>query len=402
MRMSWNTHAIMTRAALRSERSSLMDRRLPVVELEDFLSEVGEAIQVVIRWYWDLLNLKIKSASQRVEPPAEIRSVELFLEALRINPNYRIPYVKVVPLDRISPAVLHDPSRAGPPGGSYIETPPREEISALEILCAFSDEPDWGMDQDLFLIDRYGYGRSPYGGESGQSSQAPFHMAFLFESPLLLGGLPQLRRSFLEERVRIFFALGQLAFKHGVEYWGWRFTAWAMHYLQDLTQPYHARAFPFPILKILGRFLAAGDFTSFAEKNENFLRNRHMLFEAAVHFLLNDAVKRYSTHHFLPALADSGEADVATVKLVIKSSARIAANMATEINQSLVALMADPRLDDPDYFIGDDRSYRIEESLPEAARRRPDIFRRFTELVKVCLLQTGKVTRFCVRRMEAL
>ena len=30
----------------------------------------------------------------------------------------------------------------------------------------------------------------------------------------------------------------------GHDYWAWRFTGWGMHYLQDLTQPYHARVLP--------------------------------------------------------------------------------------------------------------------------------------------------------------
>ena len=34
------------------------------------------------------------------------------------------------------------------------------------------------------------------------------------------------------------------AFKTGHPYWGWRFAGWSLHYVQDLTQPYHARVLP--------------------------------------------------------------------------------------------------------------------------------------------------------------
>ncbi len=122
---------------------------------------------------------------------------------------------------------------------------PGETVSPSQVFATFSDEPDWGMDQNLYPIREYGYGPAPFGAETGKSSQAPFHMAFLHENPIVTALVPDLRRSFMEQRIRVSFALARTAFAHRVDYWGWRFAAWAAHYLQDLTQPYHARPFRF-------------------------------------------------------------------------------------------------------------------------------------------------------------
>jgi hypothetical protein len=305
-------------------------------------------------------------------------------------------------MDELSSTTPHDPSRSGPPGGAYVETVEGEKLSAREILCAFSDEPDWGMDQELFTIAEYGYGPSPFGGDNGVSSQAPFHMAFFHENPLLVMVVPRLRLSFMEERVRVFYALAQLALNRGVHYWAWRFTAWAMHYLQDLCQPYHARAVPVPLRKILGRVLKARNLKTFIERNRNLLRNRHLVFEAAVHFMLNDAFKRFSTHPFLLSLAEGGESNAGTVRSVMLECARVAGGLAVRTNEAVVKLMKDPRLDDPDYLLSDDPTYRIDETVPEAAKNRPDDYGRFIDLTKISLMETGRVTRFAVHRAEVL
>jgi hypothetical protein len=258
------------------------------------------------------------------------------------------------------------------------------------------------MDQDLFTVEGYNYGPSPYGGDTGMSSQAPFHMAFLYESPIFAALVPRLRKSFMEERVRVFLALAQLAFAKGIAYWGWRFSSWAMHYLQDLTQPYHARALPFSLLKIIRRAQWAGNWRAFAAANRNLLRNRHVLFEAVTHFLLNDAVKRYSTHPLLLSLAGGGESTEGTVGAVMKQAASVAASLAAKADESVARLIDDPRIEDPRFSLADHPDYDIEETVWTAASDRSDAFEQFMELLCACLAEAGKVTRLTVRRTDAL
>ena len=41
-----------------------------------------------------------------------------------------------------------------------------------------------------------------------------------------------------------YLRLAQFAFRTGHDYWGYRFLGWGLHYVQDLTQPYHATVMP--------------------------------------------------------------------------------------------------------------------------------------------------------------
>ncbi len=410
---SWNTHALITQAALSTVNAPRLDDSISVVALEPFLSIAKDPLREMLKWYYELLDRKALGAAAKrgaiSEMPKEILTTGGFLAALKLNVNCPLQYVRVLKPEEISPDAPHDPSRAGPPGGMYVETGQEEAIQAREVLCTFSDEPDWGIDQDLFSVAQYGYGSCPFGPGHGPSSQAPFHMAFLHENPLVMALRPGLGRSFIGERVQLFFALAGLAMESGVDYWGWRFAAWAMHYLQDITQPYHARPFPAARLPLLVRFILHPNPRRFAAKNENYLKNRHILFESGVHFLLNEAVKKRADHPFLRALAGkiSGTGfqtrpyrpidSKMGMKSLMKESSRVAADLARQIDRTMMALMDDPRISDRSYSLDKDRAFRIDEILPSAGRERPDLFDDFIRLVSMCLARTGEVSRYAVQ-----
>jgi len=410
---SGNSHALITRAALSTINAPRLDDSIPVIALEAFLSLAKDPLREVLKWYYELLDRKVQgTAAQRgaiAEIPKEILTTADFLAALKLNVNCPLQYVRVLSPEEISPDAPHDPSRAGPPGGIYVQTRQAEAIQAREILCTFSDEPDWGMDQDLFSVAQYGYGSCPFGPGHGPSSQAPFHMAFLHENPLVMALRPSLGRSFMGERIQLFFALAGLAIESGVDYWGWRFAAWAMHYLQDITQPYHARPFPAARLPLLIRFILHPNPRRFAAKNENYLKNRHILFESAVHFLLNEAVKKRADHPFLRALAGKiGSGGFQTrpyrpidlkmgLKSLMKESSRVAADLARQIDRTMMALMDDRRISVPSYSLDKDRAFRIDEILPSVREERPDLFDDFMRLVSMCLARTGEVSRYAVQ-----
>ena len=62
--------------------------------------------------------------------------------------------------------------------------------------------------------------------------------------PLMYASSGALRRTFPEYRMHLWQTLARHAMLSGHPYWGWRFAGWAMHYAQDLTQPYHANVLP--------------------------------------------------------------------------------------------------------------------------------------------------------------
>jgi len=393
---SWNTHCILTRVALKSARLSRLNDKVAVVGLEDFLASARDRLPDLLNWHWGLIAKKSGLAGQCWRLSGAVRTAADFLEALRLNPNVRFHYVRALLPEEASPHDPHDQSREGPPGISYALTSLGEMIPAKEVLSTFSDEPDWGMDQDLFPIGEYGYGPAPFGAATGMSSQAPFHMAFLHESRLLTTIVPRLRRNFMAERFQVFLALVKLAFKKGIDYWGWRFLAWAMHYLQDLTQPYHARAFPPSKTGMLGRLVLKPGFWTSSGAKRNYLRNRHVLFEAAVHFMLNNAAKKESDHPFLGALAHDGDAFQGTLDGVMKESAEVPARLAPQIDHVMVRAINDPRVADVNYSLEEDPEARIDHALAKAAAERPHVLQEFVDLVCACLSQAGKVTRYTV------
>ncbi|MEW6114331.1 MAG: hypothetical protein AB1664_19515 [Thermodesulfobacteriota bacterium] len=395
--LSWNTHALLTWGALASSCDSDLEQQIPVVSIEELLIAIGSDLADVLRHYGAQIAQKSRVHSPN-EPPGRIRTVDQFLRALRVNPRTMLHQVRVLKPNEVPPDSAHDPSRDGPPGGVYVPVSDGERISAIDILATYSDEPDWLMDQDLFLIDEYGYGPIPYGPPTGLSSQAPFHLAFLHENPLLKAVLPHLRTNFVEERVQLFFALARLAFAAKIDYWGWRFTAWGMHYLQDMTQPYHAKVFPFPLWRVLLRVIRERDRKNFAERNKNLLRNRHLAFEGIIHFLLNEAFKKHRSDPFLNALKGDDALGAVTIPAAIEVSTRKAAGAAIRANAAMEALMQEPRLNDPDYFLADDHAYRIEDTLPKAAAERPRQYQTFVDLVCDSLRDAGRITRYCIRR----
>lgn len=102
--------------------------------------------------------------------------------------------------------------------------------SARQILIDFSDEPDWEMDQHLDLSWMQAF----HGGSQGYRHM--YYPAGTFHAPM--GFYAQGKTP---ERAEHFYSMAKEAFDQGDPYWGFRFLARAMHYVQDMSQPYHTR-----------------------------------------------------------------------------------------------------------------------------------------------------------------
>ncbi len=110
----------------------------------------------------------------------------------------------------------------------YLEGSIGEKTDALTILSIYSDEPDWDMDTDLNL--------SKFQLLTGDS-QGYRHQRYV-----AFGGL--LRAGVGHKRVQHFYNLSRIAFKNNDIYWGFRFLARSIHFIQDLTQPQHTLPAP--------------------------------------------------------------------------------------------------------------------------------------------------------------
>ena len=198
----------------------------------------------------------LRFRAQATRGDAERRAA--FLAAMRLAPDVRLalyrqldprherdigaelPHTQVSTLTLSKGATQH-----------FVALQPGQSVSALAVLASACDEPDYGLDIGLFEDNGrpagrlYGFGRQPFGNPAmSNSSQAPFHMAFFHQGALFERLAPAFARTFAAWRVEQYRGLARLAFETGHPYWGWRFAGWALHHVQDLTQPYHASAAP--------------------------------------------------------------------------------------------------------------------------------------------------------------
>jgi hypothetical protein len=172
-------------------------------------------------------------------------------------------------------------------------------------VASASDEPDYGLDINLWEDSPsdwgkvYGFALQPFGNPTlAYSSQAPFHMGFMHENKVLYLAAPFIKRTFPLLRSHQFSSLAELAFRTGHPYWGWRFTGMSLHYLQDLTQPYHASLAPGDsIVKLLGaNALAMAGMSGMKDNMVVLLSNRHLALEKyQTEILQNAALKKQDT-----------------------------------------------------------------------------------------------------------
>jgi hypothetical protein len=200
--------------------------------------------------------------------------VPRFLAAIRMNPDARLPL--------------------------YAALEPGALVAPLDVLATAATEPDSGLDIGLFEDNgtvagqRYGFGIQPFGDPRlDYGSQAPFHMGFYQEARIvyLLAGF--LERSWPDARIHLTTALAREAFATGHDYWGWRFTGWALHYVQDLVQPYHARVLPgVSVVRMLWiNTLAVIGFPRAKDDAVRLVSDRHLALEAFVHDALAREVR---------------------------------------------------------------------------------------------------------------
>lgn len=189
---------------------------------------------------------------------------QAFLTALRVAPNSKFMLFMEPDTKGSDSATngnatlgLTDVSSVPPHHGSihahkrFVPLKPGELVSPLAVLATATDEPDYGLDTFVWEDSptgwgkQWGLGTQPFGNPgSAAASQTPFGMGFFFEDRMLYTVAPWAKRSMVQARYYQYSSLSALALRTGHDYWGWRFAGLALHYLQSLTQPYHARLAP--------------------------------------------------------------------------------------------------------------------------------------------------------------
>ncbi len=262
---AWDNHALGTVIALSQMKEVVEAPQVTVETLENFLKAEQKSLQNVLRAEEEWARKSVPSYPPRPnnlafnlsDEPKTLRSN--FIKAIRINPEMKLTlFLQEIPGKKFTKGVFFSPAQVTtmpnslrPTENRFLVLQPGDRVSALNVIASASDEPDYGLDIGLWSDSKtlagnqYHFGNQPFGNPTVEfASQAPFHMGFYHEPGIVFKAAPYLAHTLPEYRIHLFFTLARYAFQSGHPYWGWRFAGWGAHYIQDLTQPFHATVFP--------------------------------------------------------------------------------------------------------------------------------------------------------------
>lgn len=439
---AWKNHALITEYALKDSNLFLHKNQVKAESLESFLNStyahIPPILQKVDQW---AIQKSQQHRFQYTSPPEELKFtaqagdpkiVEKFLLSLRVNPTLKFPlFLQVLPGDKVKDqsqilnnsevmlkSILNEIGEY-----QFIRLHEGQTVSALAVLASASDEPDYGTDIHLFDDNikefnyQYHFGNQPFGNPHFTfSSQAPFHMGFYHEANIVYKVAEYLKKTYPEYRIKMNLELAQMAFQTGHPYWGLRFLGWALHYIQDLTQPYHNTPLPgystadLIGLNILDK-LEGALYQSNKKLNDtiNVVSNRHFILEKLVYeeTVLAKGQKDYSSSvvQFLqntsqdqnyPVFDDNFIRNVLTKQAVTYTKPTFGSHIFWKVNHDLSAVIAKSfpyeYAVDPKYIFQDSfPALQILNSQPEKARK------KMYEITNTLMLNTGSHTRIVVK-----
>lgn len=325
---AWSEHPLISYPVLKSIPEIAQAPEVEVRSLLNFLTnnEQGIADLLVAQEAYSRANIqgyapRPDALEFRVTGNAE-DIVQRFLQAIRVNPNSRMalylhlpPGVDAIGRQPVDPLKLTTLSRPTDMlRATYVSLVEGEMVAPLLILSSATNEPDYGLDLGLFddnntwWGDIYGFGNQTFGNPNLEyGTQAPFHMGFYHEAGIVFAAAPFLRRTFVEYRIHLFQTLAQHAFANNHDYWGYRFMGWAMHYIGDLSVPYHASVLPgVSALRMIWINLKA--MLGFPRSRDNAVQlvsNRHAVYEHFQFLIMREAFETGNKNHpLLLALAN--------------------------------------------------------------------------------------------------
>ncbi len=375
---AWNIHPLFMHPVLvsmsdvkdskpviaKSLKSFLMEEEQGLVKL---LAREEEWAQKNLEWYKprpDTLAFKATGDSEDI--------VQRFVQAIRINPDIRSQlYLQLLPGENrkgrslISDreiTFLKEEDLEYLDDTRFVALKEGEEVTPLEVVVSATDDPDLGLDVGLYADNGtrfgkiYGFGIQAFGNPNlDYGSQAPFHMGFYHESKILYAAAGFLKETYPEYRIHLFKTLAEFAFKNGQDYWGWRFMGWGLHYLGDLSQPYHTRVFPGTnTAKVLWiNVLAMAGFPKAKDDAIQLLSNRHIVFERFQQEIFQQAYRQsnpsFSIFKILNSPAKIPEYHDSFPR---EKLARISKALSTEINNIVITSTPQKFVSDPEFEFG--------------------------------------------------
>ncbi|MDQ2734718.1 MAG: phospholipase [Pseudomonadota bacterium] len=374
---AWNNHALGTWPALAPMAELKALAPVAAESLQSFLAADGRGIAAVLTQEEAWARRNVPTYPPRPGALAfrsEGASGDLlarFVAATRINPRARFAlYLQLAPgaerngrLRLPASAVTTFEHSESSRLDTFVALLEGEPVPVIDVIASASDEPDYGLDIGLWNDDAtafgnaYGFGKQPFGNPAvAFSSQAPMHMGFFHEAKIVYAAAPFLRRTYPEYRVHLWRSLAAEAFRSGHPYWGWRFAGWALHYVQDLTQPYHARVLPGAgTLRMM--WINALDLAGMHTAKDRvvaLVTNRHLALENyQLHWLYQALLRKNMNDAALTALRSGAEAAQPYTDASLRQTiSRQSYEAADTIDAALVAALPPRYTSDPAYIVG--------------------------------------------------
>ncbi len=373
----WGTHYLIMDRALEHPSMKFVFREVESSSLDSFVKKERVSLKILFDEFAAWEEARGSKRFRKTEFHPESASVLEFLKAARLNPTTRLLEVERilpgsksmsgnVPVSSITPYLLDLPELP-----ARFQSTVGKKIKIRNILYTFIDEPDWGMDHNLWGFTEYGYGKQPYGKPEGESSKAPFHMQFqnenwilsLFASEVVEGGM-------ILDRIELFSRLSVLAGKTGHDYWKYRFAAWACHYIQDIGQPYHSKAVPDADFFYYIRYIFSSKETKkeMKAKTTQLVANRHFLYEDFlsynwIRFYRNPTSETRALTEFLVRDFEGFPSQSSNEDLM-KFVGKRASSHAFEINESIVNTFGKEYTMKPEYDLEKELGTKMKEIIP--------------------------------------
>lgn len=299
---AWSEHPLLAYPVLNSIPDLVSKEPVNAISLLAFLQKEEKGLEKFLNEYEDWARQNIPNYSPL---PDALRFrysgdsndlIKRFLYAIRLNPNAKLRlYLHLLPHEKVGESTVLSPNElttlsdvSAMLNTNYIEVIEGQLVPPLSVLCTANDEPDYGFDLGLFENNNtdygklYGFGKQPFGDPNLEyGSQAPFHMGFYHEASIVYIFGSFLKKTNPEYRISLFKKLSEYAFASGNDYWGWRFMGWGMHYLGDLSMPYHTAPLPgvSPLKMIWINIKAMLGFPKSKDNAVQIVSNRHSVLE---------------------------------------------------------------------------------------------------------------------------
>ena len=281
--------------------------------------------------------------------------------------------------------------------------------TVITLLTHGVNEADEGMDQNLDVSPHQKY----MGGTTGMSSQGFRHMfyrAWSMAEPLVTFHVPFHEIGEAPERAQTYFDLAVQAKKAGHLFWAYRFLGIGLHYVQDVSQPFHSnqlgslRLFPLWIILTRGYEAGVGEATRLSG-------NFHLSFEQYTSYLLKRSAETELSLAFKVPKGDDGlkitleqNLDLSInegVRQLAQSSSRLAPDVVESQEELMGKLLRDPRMDIIPGWLDAQGGPKIDleqiDSDSKLAKERKNMF----ESMFAALSNTGVATRWYIDRFKA-